>query len=74
MSKRVDELKSARALSVGQITSKIKDLEHKVMNLRQDKLLGKLKNPQSIGELKKSIARLRTILDEKLTQAVVQKS
>lgn len=70
MPKRLDALREMKALPVNQIPGRITDAQKKLAMLRQDKLLGKLKNPKELGQLKKTIARLQTVLDEKLTAAI----
>lgn len=70
MPKRLEQLREIKALPLNQISGRITEAQKKLAMLRQDKLLGKLKNPKEIGELKKTIARLKTILDEKVTQNI----
>lgn len=64
--KHRDELQQLRASTPNQLTGKINDSRHKLVSLRQDKMLGKLKNTREITALKKSIARALTVLDEKV--------
>ncbi len=74
MPKRADQLREIKSLPVGQISGRITEAQKKLAMLRQDKLLGKLKNPKEIGELKKTIARLKTVLDEKVTASIKENS
>ena len=54
-----------RELSVDEITQKVVDLKEALFNLRFQHEIGQLENPKKIGEAKKDIARLKTILNEK---------
>ncbi|HSX41909.1 MAG TPA: 50S ribosomal protein L29 [Candidatus Saccharimonadales bacterium] len=74
MAKRLEQLREIKGLPLNQISGRITEAQKKLTVLRQDKLLGKLKNPKEIGELKKTIARLKTILDEKVTAQIQEKT
>jgi large subunit ribosomal protein L29 len=54
-----------RDLSVDEISQKAADLKEALFNLRFQHEIGQLENPKKIGETKKDIARLKTILNEK---------
>lgn len=54
-----------RDLSKDEITQKVADLKEALFNLRFQHEIGQLENPQKIGQTKKDIARLKTILNEK---------
>lgn len=54
-----------RDLNVDEITQKVADLKEALFNLRFQHEIGQLENPKKIGETKKDIARLQTILNEK---------
>lgn len=68
--KRSDIVHQLRGLTAGQILGKITDSQKKLVNLQQDKTLGKLKNVHEITSVRKFIARAQTILDEKITAEV----
>lgn len=68
--KTTEELQTFRGLTPAQISAKITDSRKKLSSLRQDKVLGKIKNVHEITQIRKSIARLQTILDEKIAAAV----
>jgi large subunit ribosomal protein L29 len=58
-----------RDLSADEIQQKVADLKEALFNLRFQHEVGQLENPKKIGETKKDIARLKTILNAKsLTQ------
>jgi large subunit ribosomal protein L29 len=52
-------------LNADEITQKVADLKEALFNLRFQHAIGQLENPKKIGETKKDIARLKTILNEK---------
>lgn len=54
-----------RELNVDEITRRVADLKEALFNLRFQHEIGQLENPKKIGETKKDIARLQTILNEK---------
>ena len=54
-----------RDLSVDEIQQKVADLKEALFNLRFQHEVGQLENPKKIGETKKDIARLKTILNAK---------
>jgi large subunit ribosomal protein L29 len=54
-----------RDLNSEEIQGKITDLKEALFNLRFQHEIGQLENPKKIGETKKDIARLKTILNEK---------
>jgi ribosomal protein L29 len=64
--KRTEELQSLRGLAERQLYDRITDSHKKLALLRQDKILGKLKNFHEITHVRKLIARMRTVLDEKV--------
>ncbi len=57
--------KDIRALSVEEINTKIKDLKEELFNLRFQAALGTAENPSKMNEIKRTIARMKTILTEK---------
>lgn len=57
--------KDIRALSVDEINKKIKDLKEELFNLRFQAALGTAENPSKMNEIKRTIARMKTILTEK---------
>ncbi|WP_419661527.1 RpmC: 50S ribosomal protein L29 [Desulfosarcina variabilis str. Montpellier] len=54
-----------RDLNIDEINQKVADLKEALFNLRFQHEIGQLENPKKIGQTKKDIARLRTILNEK---------
>ena len=56
----------ARDLGTDEIQQKVADLKETLFNLRFQHEVGQLENPKKIGETKKDIARLKTILNQKL--------
>ena len=58
--------KEAKKLSKDEMIKNIEKLKKDLFNFRFQKVNGEVKNPAKISETKKSIARLKTILGEKI--------
>ena len=54
-----------RKLSTEEITKKIAESKEELFNLRMKQATGSLENPSRIRELRKTVARLKTILRER---------
>jgi len=54
-----------RDLNAEEIQHKVADLKEVLFNLRFQHAVGQLENPKKLGETKRDIARLKTILNEK---------
>ena len=54
-----------RKLSTEEINKKIKESKEELFNLRMKQATGSLENPTRIRELRKTVARLKTILKER---------
>mgnify|MGYP001167599341 FL=1 len=57
--------KEIKKLSRDQMIKNLDKLKKDLFNLRFQKINGQVKNPAQIGETKKTIARLKTILQGK---------
>lgn len=57
--------KDFRNLSDAEIRNKVKDLKEELFNLRFQLATGQLDNPMRIRQVKKDIARAKTILRER---------
>ena len=57
--------KELRELSAEQLDSKLKELRHELFNLRFQHAVNQLDNPHKISDVKKDIARVMTVLQEK---------
>lgn len=68
--KRNDFMKELRHLSVEQLTGKIQESKRRLVEIDQEKLLGKLKDVASRKHLKRQIAQMLTIRDEKIAEKV----
>ncbi len=60
--------KDIRKLSVAEIAENISNLKKELLNLRFQAATAQLSNPMRIREVKKEIARAKTILTEKENQ------
>ena len=56
-----------RAMSVEDLEKKLADLKKDLFNLRLQNATNQLDNPNKIGDVKKDIARVKTIIREKQT-------
>jgi large subunit ribosomal protein L29 len=54
-----------RDLSTDELNLKLSDLEKEEFNLRFQLAMGDIENPMRIREVRKTVARIRTILKEK---------
>ena len=54
-----------RNLSVAEVEGKLKELKEELFNLRFQHAINQLDNPHKIADVKKDIARVKTILTEK---------
>ena len=55
-----------REMSVEDINKKIAELKHELFELRMKQSTGNLEKPHMINKLRKDVARLKTVLTEKL--------
>ena len=54
-----------REMTVEQLNSKLGELKEELFNLRFQNAINQLDNPHKIADVKKDIARVKTILNEK---------
>ena len=54
-----------RELSTEELTQKLADSKQELFNLRFQNAINQLENPQRIGDVKKTIARIKTIIHER---------
>ena len=59
-----------RALSVEELEKKLADLKKDLFNLRLQNATNQLENPSKINDVKKDIARVKTIIREKQAASV----
>ncbi len=62
------KIQELRDLSADELLTKETELRDQVFKLRFQKSLGQLENPLKIRNLKREIARIRTILKERETE------
>jgi large subunit ribosomal protein L29 len=58
-------VKEVRELSNAELEKEVVDLKEELYNLRFQKATGVLENPSQIREVKKTIARIYTVLTER---------
>ncbi len=61
--------KDVHELSTEELTRKVDDLKDELFKLRFQLATGQLENPMRIREVKKSIARVKTVLRERELKA-----
>ncbi len=66
--------KELRALTDAEIKNKCQEAKQEIFNLRIQKLTGQLEKPHRIRELKRIIAKGKTLLSERLSQATLAQS
>ncbi len=59
------KVKEIRELTTEQIESKIKELKDEIFTLRMQQATGNLEKPSKLHELRKDVARMKTILAER---------
>ena len=57
--------KELHELTVDELNTKLKELKEELFNLRFRHAIGQLENPASLKNVKKDIAKVKTILREK---------
>ena len=58
-------IKELRAMSAEQLNAKLKELKEELFTLRFQHAINQLENPHKIEEVKRDIARVMTVLNEK---------
>ena len=59
------KINDIRVLTTEEITTKIDNHKQELFNLRFEQAVGKLEKPHRIKELRKTIARMKTIIRER---------
>ena len=59
------KVKEIRELTTEQIEAKINEFKEEIFNLRMQQATGNLEKPSRINELRKRVARMKTILAER---------
>ena len=54
-----------RNMTVEQLSAKLAELKEELFNLRFQHAINQLENPHKIADVKKDIARVKTIINEK---------
>lgn len=64
------ELKKMREMTDVELTAELKKMKNELFNLRFQHVTGQLENPIKLREVKKQIAKVKTIIREKELQKV----
>lgn len=70
---KVMKANKIRELSSNELEQKLLELKGELFNLRFQMATGQLENPMKVKDVKKSIARIKTILRERELKAVENK-
>jgi large subunit ribosomal protein L29 len=70
---KVMKANKIREMSSNELEQKLLELKGELFNLRFQMATGQLENPMRVREVKKNIARIKTILREKELKAVENK-
>ena len=70
---KVMKANKIREMSLNELEQKLLELKGELFNLRFQMATGQLENPMKVKDVKKSIARIKTILREKELKAVENK-
>lgn len=62
------KINEVRDLSTAELEEKLQDYKKELFNLRFQKAVNQLENPKRISEVKKTIARILTIVHERELQ------
>jgi large subunit ribosomal protein L29 len=60
-----DTMTKIRALSIEEINATIAELKEELFNLKFQAALGNLEKPARMNEIKRTIARMKTVITEK---------
>ena len=63
------KINEIRDLSTPELEAKLQDHKQELFNLRFQKAVNQLENPKRIGEVKKTIARILTVIHERELEA-----
>jgi large subunit ribosomal protein L29 len=63
------KINEIRKMSAEQINKKIVDLKEELFNLKFQAALGNLEKPARMNEIKRTIARMKTVLTEMASKA-----
>ncbi len=65
----MEKMKEIRQLSDENLMKQVEDLKEELFNLRFQQATGVLENPGRIKEIRKTIARIKTVLTERQNNA-----
>ena len=63
---KTKEFQKLKELSVEELQAKEKELKEELFNLRFQQAIGQLANPMRVKECKRDIARVKTVITERL--------
>lgn len=63
--KTKQQIENYKAMDQMELNSNLKELKSELFNLRFQMAIGQLENPMRLNEVKKNIARVKTVIREK---------
>ena len=66
------KINEVRELSMAELEEKLAEMKQELFNLRFQKAVNQLENPKKIGDVKKTIARILTIIHERDNEEVAE--
>ena len=66
------KINEVRELSMAELEEKLAESKQELFNLRFQKAVNQLENPKKIGDVKKTIARILTIIHERENEEVAE--
>ena len=64
------DVKALRGLEAEELLVKVRELKQELFHLRCQLALGRIENPMKIRQVRRGVARARTVLREKQTVAI----
>ncbi len=62
------DVKELRGMEPEEVASKVRDLKQELFHLRCQLALGRIENPMRIRQVRREVARAKTVLREKVLQ------
>jgi len=63
------KINDVKALSVDELKSRVQELRHEKLNLRIQQQGGRLERPSRLREIRKTLARIQTVLSQRRVEA-----
>jgi large subunit ribosomal protein L29 len=64
------KINDVKSLSVDELKTRVQELRHEKLNLRIQQQGGRLERPSRLREIRKTLARIQTVLSQRRLEAV----